>query len=366
MPGSIPHSQGRKIDAGDISAQLCDAIRAAAADGGQWFLRGGGSKTRLLGRHCAAGALDIGDHRGVVSYRPEEMVLTARAGTPIRELNALLAEQRQCLPFEPGEFDGRATIGGTLASGLSGPARPWRGSVRDAVLGIRLINGHGEHLRFGGEVMKNVAGYDVSRLQAGALGTLGLITEVSLRLLPSPEGVLELERDCPASEALPCMRTLAQRPLPLSGACWYRGVLHLRFAGSVAALRATAAELADFREVESSLWPALREWSLPEFQDPGGFWRFDIAPATAAGAELSEDLIDWAGARRFSRDTMAVEQAQALAGAAGGHAMRMGRGDTRDEVVARPVAALAALQSRIKQAMDPRGVFNPRRLYSWL
>jgi glycolate oxidase FAD binding subunit len=154
--------------------------------------------------------------------------------------------------------------GGTLASGLSGPARPWRGSVRDAVLGIRLINGEGELLRFGGEVMKNVAGYDVSRLQSGALGTLGLITEVSLRLLPAAAQTLELERPCPADEALTSMRSTRAPPPAPDRRLLARGVLYLRFEGSAAALEAIDRELADYIHSTAPPWRELREWSLPE------------------------------------------------------------------------------------------------------
>jgi glycolate oxidase FAD binding subunit len=362
----MPTSANGKGSDNDRSQMLCDAVRAAAADGSALYLRGGGSKTTLIGRRCDAPVLELGEHRGVVSYRPEEMVLTARAGTAIRELAAIVAQQGQCLPFEPGEFGGAATLGGTLASGLSGPARPWRGSVRDAVLGIRLINGEGELLRFGGEVMKNVAGYDVSRLQSGALGTLGLISEVSLRLLPAAAQTLELERPCAAAEALTSMRSLARRALPQTGACWRSGVLYLRFEGTAAALEAIDRELDDYIHSTAPPWRELREWSLPELASAGGLWRFDLAPATPLSDDWPVDLIDWAGARRFCSANGTLDQAQSYAASAGGHASRLGCGNSLESVLARPIAPLAALQQRVKQALDPHGVFNPGRLQEWL
>jgi glycolate oxidase FAD binding subunit len=167
----------------DDSQALIDAVRDACAARSTLYLAGAGSKRTPLAGACAAAPLDVTAHRGIVSYRADELVLTARAGTPVADLVSAAAAQGQRLPFEPLQSAG-ATLGGTVATGLSGPARPWRGGVRDAVLGLRLINGQAQHLRFGGEVMKNVAGYDVSRLQCGALGAYGVISEVSLRLLP--------------------------------------------------------------------------------------------------------------------------------------------------------------------------------------
>ncbi len=310
--------------------------------------------------------MDVSAHRGIVSYRPEEMVLTARAGTPISSLVAATAEYGQCLPFEPAEFAGRATIGGTLAAGLSGPARPWRGSVRDAVLGVRLINGKGESLRFGGEVMKNVAGYDVSRLQAGALGTLGLITEVSLRLSPVSQETLYLSRPCADSEALTRMRELARRPLPLSGACWYADTLQLRFAGTGAAIDAIRRELDGFEETQETLWEAIREWSLAGLSPERAFWGLDLAPATPLYPDLPVQLIDWAGARRFGTAAIAESRASSLR-AAGGHVTSYGAGSHSSSGESPALTSRQIdLQRRIKRALDPRGVFNPGRLYHWL
>jgi glycolate oxidase FAD binding subunit len=352
------HDGGR-----DLTAEIADRIRAAAADGGSILLRGGGTKLRRFGRHCDATPLDLAEHRGIIDYRPAEMVMTARAGTPIDTLRAAASAARQMLPFDAPSFGGRATLGGTLACNAAGSDRPWRGSVRDAVLGIRLVNGRGEVLRFGGDVIKNVAGYDVSRLQAGALGTLGCITEVSLRLLPLPDAVLALRRSCPREEAIDALRGVAIRPLPLTGAAWYADTLHLRLAGSESALAGLAENLSAYQEDDTGFWDALREWRLPELADETPLWILDVAPATALGPGSAEFLIDWGGARRFTRGADSARAAQALAARGGGHAQGLWGGDRDAAAVASPPPALLDLIRRTKAALDPQRIFNPGRLY---
>lgn len=352
------HDAGR-----DLTAELIERVRAAAADGGSVFLRGGGTKLRRFGRRCNAEPLDLARHRGIVDYRPAEMVMTARAGTSIDTLREAASAAGQILPFDAPSFGGRATLGGTLACNAAGPDRPWRGSVRDAVLGIRLINGRGELLRFGGDVIKNVAGYDVSRLQAGALGTLGCITEVSLRLLPEPDAERALQRACPRDEAVDALRALAARPLPLSGAAWYADTLHVRLAGSATALAGLARDLSAYREDDTDFWDALREWRLAELADETPLWSLDVAPATAPGGRPAPFLIDWAGARRLARGIDSARDAQALASCGGGHAQRQWGGDSDAAAVASPPPPLLDLLRRTKAALDPHGVFNPGRLY---
>lgn len=350
----------------DETHALCDAVRAAVADRRALYIEGGGSKRALCGRHCAARVLSVAGHRGIVRYQPEEMVITARAGTPLADLVAATTAAGQMLPFEAPLGDGRATLGGALATGLSGPARPWRGSVRDAVLGVRLINGHGELLRFGGEVMKNVAGYDVSRLQSGALGTLGVIAEVSLRVLPRPQAALCLVRPGEAGPSLARMRELAARALPLSGACWRGGALQLRLEGSTAAVEALRRQLPDFEECDASLWQALVDWSLPELCAAPPVWVLDVAPATPLADTPGTVILDWAGARRVLGDRIAAVEAQTRAARGNGHALAHGCGELATDVLAPPPAALRDLLRRVKAALDPHGVFNPGRLHAWL
>jgi glycolate oxidase FAD binding subunit len=351
------------VDA-DLTGAFCDTVRAAIADGSALYLKGGGSKLTRFGRHCDATALDTAAHRGIVSYRPAEMILTARSGTPLAELEAAAGEAGQRLAFEAPVFSGTATIGGTLACNNSGPSRPWRGSVRDAVLGLRLIDGRGRSLRFGGEVIKNVAGYDVSRLQAGALGTLGLITEVSLRLLPKTDAQLQLLTACDAEAAIQRMRALSLQALPLTGACWHDGELQLRFEGSSAAVRALRTRFPDYREGDAGFWSRLREWELPELR--GTHTRIDLAPATPAQRLEKTCLIDWAGALRLIPGVASLtELSQSLAGATAQLEIR-GCGDQSGEVTPTPPAALQRMLRRIKQAADPHAVFNPGRLYAWM
>lgn len=347
-----------------MTAEIVDAVRSARADGATVLLRGGGTKLRRFGRRCDATPLDLVEHRGIVAYRPAEMVMTARAGTPLDTLREAADAAGQILPFDAPSFDGRATLGGTLACNAAGSDRPWRGSVRDAVLGIRLVNGRGETLRFGGDVIKNVAGYDVSRLQAGALGTLGCITEVSLRLLPKPDAVLDLQRGCTRDEAIGALRRLAARPLPLTGAAWYADRLKLRFAGSASAIAALEQELSEYDDGDGDFWADLREWRLPELSDARPLWVLDVAPATPLTSASDAFLVEWAGARRFTRIPDSAAAAQSLAASGGGHAQGLWGGDSGSAVTPAPSTALLALLMRLKSALDPDGIFNPGRLHA--
>ena len=356
----------------DIAPELIDAVATASESGRPVRIIGNDSKRQLIGRLCEADVLSVSDHRGIVDYRPDELVITARAGTPLAELEAAVQEKNQTLGFEGPLFNGRSTLGGTLASGLSGPSRPWRGSARDAVLGMRLINGKGEHLSFGGQVMKNVAGYDVSRLQAGAMGSLGIITEVSLRLRPAATDTRSFVLPCFHDLGFSWLRELYRRPVPLTGACWHDNMLYVRFAGEPEAIDAAAETLIDFQPHDGSFWDALRDWKIAALTAPW-IWNLDIAPAT--GLDSGRDgkktgikpaLIDWAGARRVLTQPLSLAEAQALASEGGGHATLFGRGDTLQDVVATPSAPLKTILERVKQAMDPAGIFSPGRLYRWL
>lgn len=319
-------------------------------------IRGGDSKRHICGRDCQAETpLDISIHRGISDYQPDELVLSARAGTPIDELEQALAEQGQMLPFEPPSFDGRATLGGTLACNLSGPGRPWLGSVRDAVLGVNLINGRGQVLEFGGKVMKNVAGYDVSRLQAGALGTLGVITEVHLKVLPQPERSLTLAYEMDASSALATMAERARQPKPLSAASWVQGVLYLRLSGAESAVAHTAKTWGG-EPADPVIWRQLRDHSHRFFGGDEPLWRLSTDAHTPAN---SEQCIDWAGHQRWLRHQ--PEEVPVLS-----HLSLFAGGDRSSEVRPALDPVQQKLQLRLKQAMDPAGIFNPGRLYSWM
>jgi len=348
----------------DLSSQLGDAVKNARSQKQALYLRGGNSKRQLFGRRCDGNVLPVDEHRGIVRYQPEEMVLTARSGTPVAELNAATKAEGQYLAWEPPTFDTQATIGGSVATGAAGPSRPWRGGVREAVLGLRMINGLGQSLRFGGEVIKNVAGYDVSRLQVGALGTLGLITEISLRVMPLPKAQLTLAQESDAATALTIMRSLVRRPLPFTGMCWSEGQLFLRLEGSQRGVSGLHAALPEFKEADESIWQKLREWNHPALGAGGDhLWALDVAPATELQAVPSDAIIDWAGARRYLRRDHDCETAQGIAAKGRGHARKLWSGNSTEPVVAPPEKAHGAILKRVKHALDPDGLFNPGRLY---
>lgn len=352
---------------GDASEAIIAALRAARERQTPVYISAGGSKRQMIGRHCDAVELDVSGHRGIVDYQPRELVLTARAGTPLADIVATLADNNQMLSFEPPLFGGRATLGGTLACNLSGPARPWGGSIRDMVLGVQLLNGKCERLNFGGKVMKNVAGYDVSRLQAGALGTLGVLSEISLKVLPRPQHTLTLRYTMSAAEAIETMNRRAAQPKPLSGAFWLDGQLHLRLSGAASAVENTALQWGgEHVDDAGHLWQGLREMTLPFFSGDAPLWRFSVQSSAPCAPEIGPTLIDWGGAQRWVRGEHPREQLDRIAANAGGHVTLFRGGDRHSEVRPPLDTAQRALQQRLKYAFDPDGILNPGRLYSWL
>ena len=280
-------------------ANLLEQVHAAVAAKQPLCIVGGDSK-RQLGRASVGDPLDMSAYAGVVDYQPSELVVTVRAGTTVSQLQQVLAEENQVLACEPPEFDGKATVGGTLASNLSGPSRPWLGSIRDHVLGVRIINGKAEHLRFGGQVMKNVAGYDVSRLMAGAMGTLGILTEVTLKVLPRPEATATVRRAISASDALRVMNDIAQKPFPVTGACWHDGNMRVRFAGPASAVEAAAGQIeGEVLPDDDGFWYGLREMSLPFFADAKDLWCVSLRSTHEHFLHDADWLLDWRGARRW-------------------------------------------------------------------
>jgi glycolate oxidase FAD binding subunit len=322
-------------------------------------IRGGNSKA-FFGRACAGEALDVSRHRGIVAYEPTELVITARAGTPLVEIEAALAANNQMLSFEPPHFSPHATLGGMVASGLSGPRRPWGGSVRDAVLGVKLINGRGEVLRLGGQVMKNVAGYDVSRLMVGALGTLGVLLEVSVKVLPRPacERTLVFET---ATRTLP-------PELPISASLLVDGKRYLRLSASSRCVEMAAGLLGGeaANQIDPEIWTSVREQTHPFFAGQAPLWRVSL-PAAAPDLDIpGPSLIEWGGAQRWLRTDLPANMLRQRVSARGGHATLF-RGHHGAAEVFQPLApAMLALHQRVKQALDPHGIFNPGRLYAEL
>ncbi len=291
-------------------------------------------------------------------------MISARAGTPLTELEDTLADAGQMLPFEPPHFGASATLGGTIACGLSGPRRPYTGAARDFVLGVNCINGKGERLRFGGQVMKNVAGYDISRMLTGSLGTLAVLLDVHLKVLPRPRQEITLYQQCPAGEAIRRCSDWAGQALPLSGACHYDDQLVLRLSGSARSLAAAARTMGGERHDESNrFWQQLREQQLPFFTTSRPLWRIAL-PAASPALELDGDwLLDWGGAQRWFASELPAREIRAAASDAGGHATLF-RGGDRDSAIFHPLpAALLALHRRIKQTFDPAGILNPGRMY---
>ncbi|MDX1590194.1 MAG: glycolate oxidase subunit GlcE [Oleiphilaceae bacterium] len=352
----------------DIAQQLQEQVLAARDKDQKLNIVGGGSKA-FLGRESEVETteLSVREHTGIVDYHPVELVLTVRAGTPLTEIEATLAEQGQALHFEPPRLGESDTIGGTLACNLSGPARPWSGSVRDQVLGVRLINGKGEQLKFGGQVMKNVAGYDVSRLQAGAMGTLGVMTEISLKVMPQPAATLTLVQEMSPEQVIHYMNARAAEPKPLSAACWLDGKVYLRLSGARSAVEATA-EKWDGTVLDDGdgFWRQLRDQQLDFFAGDEPLWRFSVRSTAPLPNLEGTWLVDWAGAQRWYRGAGEKPQLEQMARDAGGQVSLFRGDDRRGEVMHHQPGALVGLQKRLKHSFDPDGLFNPGRLYSWL
>ena len=324
---------------------------------------GSGSKD-FYGRCTKGQALDIGDHSGVLTYEPSELVITARAGTPLNQIETLLTQHGQMLPFEPPHFGPNATLGGCVATGLSGPRRPWAGAVRDAVLGVKLLNGKGEVLRFGGQVMKNVAGYDLSRLMAGSLGTLGILLEISIKVLPRPAQEITLRQELDAETAQQKLIAWSRLPLPISASLHHAGQLHVRLSGTIEGIQAACDQIGGDRLDGNGIWDDIREQRLDFFTDEP-LWRLAL-PATARIALTGDCLSEWGGALRWLHTGQPAAGIRAVAATAGGHATLFRGHDGGGEVFQPLPPALLKLHQRMKQALDPHGIFNPGRLYATL
>ena len=380
-PGSVDlpdvrAASGIVDDRGDCADELAERVRQAHDARTSLAILGGGTK-RATGRQFSGDPLDVTRHNGIVSYEPAELVLTARAGTRLADVTAVLAAAGQMLAFEPPAFGAGATVGGTVACGISGPRRPWGGAVRDAVLGVELINGAGERLKFGGQVMKNVAGYDVSRLMAGARGVLGVMTQVSVKVLPMPEVettcVLTLDQDAALARVVAWNRSA----LPLSATCHVDGQLFVRLSGAAAAVQEAAVGIGGEQVAASDdFWSAAREQRMAFFDAneagdcAGGLWRFSLPHAARMPCFAGDWLVEWAGAQRWLRACAPVGGAATSAGAPaagaefvaaaaalGGHVQRW-RPQWWEPQLGGPQREL---QTRLQAAFDPRGIFNPGR-----
>ncbi len=368
---------------------ITDQVRAAAADGTALRIRGGGSKD-FHGRCLQGTLLDTSGLNAIRSYEPSELVVTAGAGTPLAQLESVLAERGQCLAFEPPHFQWSAskgaTVGGMVACGLSGPSRASAGAVREYVLGLHMLNGQGEALQFGGQVMKNVAGYDVSRMMVGSMGTLGLITQVSLKVLPVAPAEATLRFVLDLASALECLHYWGGKPLPLNASCWQPGddaaapeSLYLRLRGAKAAVEAACQTLLAQRGGERlepatarGHWQDCRNQQLPFFKRGNdgqlGLWRLSL-PQVAPVLDLPwPQLVEWHGGLRWLWAPLeAAQQLQALAQSVGGHVClfvppNRAPAPHTERMLVPTDAVQLAIQRRLKQSLDPRGIFNPQRL----
>ena len=347
----------------DIAQTLSQQVKAAAVEKTMLSIVGAGSRN-LAGKALIGVPLLVSSHAGIVEYEPRELVITARSGTSLLELEQTLAASGQMLAFEPPRFSATSTLGGAVASGLSGPRRPYAGALRDFMLGCRIINGEGEILNFGGQVMKNVAGYDVTRLMVGAWGTLGVLLEVSLKVLPVPQASYSVVLDYTMEEALQKMRELAGKPVPIDASCYLDGHLYLRLSGSESALTALSRQLGgELLQQGKDFWRDLRDLNHPFFNGNMPLWRVSVSPGAPILPLDAACLMDWGGAQRWLRTDIAPEAMRAMVEKLGGHAMLVRGGNPLNTFHPLP-AAMLALHRRVKQAFDPNGIFNRGRMYA--
>ena len=354
-------------------ADLCRRVQDHAARKAALRIRGGGTKD-FYGEALEGDVLDMSGYAGIVAYEPKELVLTVRAGTPLAQVEAALGAERQMLPFEPPRF-GRAsatdaassagpTIGGIVASGLSGPRRPYAGAVRDFVLGTRIVNGKGEDLAFGGRVIKNVAGYDVSRLMAGALGTLGVITEVSFKVLPRPAAEATLSFEMDERAAMEQANRWAGQPLPLSATSWHDGRLLVRLSGAASALDAARRKMGgEEARDQAEYWRDLRDQRAPFFAGEDALWRVSLPQTAEPLAVGPAPLVEWGGGLRWIRGDVDAAAIRAGAERLGGHATLFRAVDKAPGVFHPLKPAVMKIHRRLKEAFDPAGILNPNRMY---
>jgi glycolate oxidase FAD binding subunit len=350
--------------------QFRDRIAAAAADQGSLCIRGAGTKD-WYGQALQGEPLDMRSYRGIVAYDPTELVITARCGTPLPEIETALAERNQMLAFEPPRFGPEATIGGMFASGLSGPRRQAVGALRDFVLGAVMMDGKGHVLRFGGQVMKNVAGYDMSRLLAGSMGTLGLILDVSLKVLPRPLIETSICCDMAQADAIRCLNQWGSQPFPISASAWHDGKLSVRLSGARSAVAAARQKMPGMEVPEAdTYWMAMREQTNSFFtsgtSSATGLWRLSVPSIRPSLALPGEQLLEWGGAQRWIKTDADATTIRAETGKIGGHATLFRRGDKRDGVFHPLAPAIARIHLNLKKVFDPSGIFNPGRMYPYL
>jgi glycolate oxidase FAD binding subunit len=354
-------------------AQLVDRMHAARARRAPLQIVGGGTKA-FYGEAPRGEPLSLRDLAGITSYEPSELVVTVRAGTPLAELENALAAKGQCLPFEPPRFAAGGTVGGMVAAGLAGPSRAAAGALRDYVLGLTLLDGRGELLTFGGQVMKNVAGYDISRLIAGSWGVLGVICEVSLKVLAAPAETATLEFEWGEQRALEEIARWRARPLPLQASAWCEGRLHIRLAGSRAAVLEARTRLGGTgvdQAAAFAFWESVRDHrheffalAADELAQGTALWRLSVPPTAERLSLTGRQFVEWGGAQRWWRTTARAAELRAAAAGAGGHATLVRAADKSAGAFAPVGGELMRIHRALKNAFDPERILNPGRLYA--
>lgn len=345
-----------------LQAQILDAYEHKSA----LKIQAGNSKA-FYGRQIDAEIIDVSEHQGIISYEPTELVVTARTGTRLSDIEKTLEQQKQMLAFEPPAFSESATLGGTIACNFSGPRRAYTGAARDFVLGCQIINGKAEQLRFGGQVMKNVAGYDASRLMCGALGGLGLILDVSLKVLPRPEAEITLCYSCDINQAQKNIHQWIKQSLPVSASCFYQQQLYVRLSGNQSSVNAALKAMGGERlENDSAFWQSIKIQTHDFFNTDKPLWRLSLA-SNSAPLELSGDtLYEWSGALRWLKTDEPATKIREVLDAVNGQATLFKNATSSTDIFHPLSPGLLRVHKKLKHAFDPHNILNPGCLYKEL
>lgn len=348
----------------DFSKQLQNEVLQAISTGKTLTIRAGGSKDFYGRRVTASNILSIAEHQGIISYEPTELVIKARSGTPLKVIQQALAENKQMLAFEPPAYNEKTTLGGTLAGNFSGPRRAYSGAARDYVLGCTILNGKAELLTFGGQVMKNVAGYDVSRLMAGALGTLGVIMDASIKVVPMPEAEITFIQTISLDEALSKLHQWSRLPLPISASCFYQDKLYIRLSGTLKAID-KAGKTIGGKQLNNAriFWQSITDQTHSFFQSEQALWRLSLASNTAVLFPQENTLYEWGGALRWLKSNAAPATVRSDSHLINGHCILFRSTGSHNEIFQPLPAPLLKLHLRLKHAFDPYGIFNIGRMY---
>lgn len=350
----------------DQSLALQQQVKENIEHGQAMQITAGGSKT-FYAQEITGEALSVKDHSGIIEYEPTELVVTARCGTRLQDLEATLAEQNQMLAFEPPAYSEHATLGGCVAAGLSGPRRPFAGAVRDATLGARIINANAEILKFGGEVMKNVAGYDVSRLMVGSMGTLGIILDTSLKVMPRPETEITVSYELTERASISRINKICAQAYPVSATCFDGTQLFVRLSGTESGVNKALSVLGgETIEGADTFWKDIKNQQHSFFNSKKRIWRLSLKPATPPLEIMGGQLIEWRGAQRWLASDQNPDIIREIISKHGGHATIFKNAE-KDDLVFHPVTGkLHELHMNLKLAMDPQTLFNPSRMYRGL